>query len=105
MNKIKELTKEYIKSFDDKNIEAVLSLINDDFELKDPTNYIQGKAQCEIFLKSVFKNEIDFRALNIFVDGDHSIIHFEIIFNGETLNGADIIRWENNKISSLVAYL
>ncbi len=105
MNEIKELTKQYIKSFDEKNIEEVLSLVTDDFELKDPANHIQGKEQCERFLKSVFENEIDFRALDIFVDGDHSIIHFEIIFNGETLNGADIIRWDNGKMSSLVAYL
>ena len=105
MNDIKELTKQYIKSFDEKNLNEVLSLLNDDFELTDPENYIKGKLECEEFLKSVFENEIDFRALDIFVDGNHSIIHFEIIFNGKMLKGVDIIKWDNEKISSLVAYL
>ena len=102
---LRRLTEEYIQNFNDKDITSVLSLMSDEFTLKDPGNFIEGKDDCEEFLKDIFSNEISFNALDIFEDGSHSIIHFEITLNEKTLNGVDIIEWAEGKMISLVAYL
>lgn len=104
-NKLKNLTKTYVEAFNNKDLPLVLSLMNENFKLTDPGNQIEGKEKCEDFLKDLFANEISFSAHDIFTDKDHSIIHFNIKINDNSLNGVDIIRWSNNKMSSLVAYL
>ena len=103
--KLKTLTEEYVEAFNSKDLPAVLSLINEGFKLTDPGNQINGKKECGDFLKNLFTNDISFSAHDIFTDGNHSIIHFNIKINDDSLNGVDIISWDNEKMSSLVAYL
>jgi ketosteroid isomerase-like protein len=103
--KLRALTEKYVEEFNNKNLPEVLSLMDENFKLTDPGNHIEGRADCGQFFKNLFINDISFHAHNIFVDGDHSIIHFKIKINDKTLHGTDIIKWNNNKMISLVAYL
>jgi ketosteroid isomerase-like protein len=109
MNK-RQLTLNYTKAFNDKNIDAVLALVDDEIYLKDPSNEIFGKEQLRGFLKDFFKNDISFSAREVISDDEttnlaHSMIHFTLRVNDEIFNGADIIKWKDGKIISLIAYL
>lgn len=39
------------------------------------------------------------------MDGDVSVIEFELTINAERLKGVDIVHWDNEKILRLDAYL
>ena len=108
MNKEK-LTLSYVKAFNDKNIEAILMLCDDNIYLKDPSNEIFNKLELKEFLLKFFENDISFSAKDIITNDetkhDHSVIHFVLRVNDKFLNGVDIIKWKDNKIVSLIAYL
>lgn len=108
MNK-RRLTLSYIKAFNDKNIDEVLLLCDENVYLKDPNNELFNKKELEDFLLEFFKNDISFSAKEIITDDetkdDHSVIHFALKVNDQIFHGADIIKWKNGKIISLIAYL
>jgi len=102
---LKDRTREYVHYFNTKDIKGVLSLVHDDFKLKDPGNLIEGKEGFRAFLEGFFTNEIGFKAKDVFTDAGHSVIHFDLKVNEDHLKGVDIIKWEDGKMISLVAYL
>jgi hypothetical protein len=108
MNKI-QLTSAYVKAFNDKNIDAILSLCDDNIYLKDPDNELFSKEEFRMFLLAFFKNNISFTAKQIITDNQikdgYSAIHFKISINDKNFNGVDIIEWKGSKIASLIAYL
>lgn len=108
MNK-RQLTLSYIKAFNDKNIDEVLLLCDENVYLKDPNNELFNKKELKDFLLEFFKNDISFSAKEIITDDetkdDHSVIHFTLKVNDQIFHGADIIKWKNSKIISLIAYL
>jgi hypothetical protein len=108
MNK-RQLTLSYIKAFNDKNIDEVLLLCDENIYLKDPKNELFNKKELKDFLLEFFRNDISFSAKEVITDDEtkhnHSTIHFTLKVNDQTFDGVDIIKWENNKIVSLIAYL
>ena len=108
MNKT-QLTSAYVKAFNDKNIDAILSLCDDNIYLKDPDNELFNKEELRIFLLGFIKNNISFTAKQIIADNQikdgHCAIHFQISINEKNFNGVDIMEWKDSKIASLIAYL
>jgi len=105
MKDIKNLTLAYIKSFNDKSIGQVLMLVDEDIYLKDPSSEFFNKSQFQSFLEGFFENDISFSAKQVICEDNTSVIHFDLKVNDKTLNGVDIIKWEDGKIVSLIAYL
>ena len=104
-DKLKEITETYIKAIDEKDLEGVLALSADNFTLTDPDNFIDGKVAWGEFLEVLFNNEITFKGIDVMADEDTSLLHFDLKVNKMHLRGVDVIKWENNKMISLNAYL
>jgi len=106
-NNYLEQTKEYIKSFNDKNLDKISHMLNDNFVLEDPVvNRIQGKSSVLNAIKKIFENcnKLSFSAKNIFIDGDFSIIEFELRIDNTLLKGIDVIEWSGQEMKELKAY-
>ena len=107
-NDLLHLTKNYIKSFDKKDLESVSKLLSNDFVLEDPVvKRVKGKEEAlekinEIFLGS---NKLSFIAKNLYQQGNTTIIEFSLELDGTSLFGVDIIEWEGDKMKELRAYL
>ncbi|EAL7864937.1 nuclear transport factor 2 family protein [Campylobacter lari] len=105
---LKELTKQYIKVFDEKDLNGVSLLFDDDFVLEDPVvKRVEGKNKSLEVIKNIFNscNKLNFSAKNIYMEGNTTIIEFVLILDEHKLEGVDIISWENEKIKELRAYL
>ena len=109
MSDLIKRTQEYIKAFDSKNIDEVSQFFADESELFDPANPngVKGKSNIINMIEGLFKEFeiLEFKAINIFEDKNTSLIEFKLILNDKTLTGVDIIDWQDNKITSLRAYL
>ena len=105
---LKKLTQEYIKAFDNKDIEAVSLLLTEDFILEDPVvKRIEGKENVLKAILGIFDscNTLSFSSKNIYEDAKTTIIEFTLKLDDTILTGTDIIEWENNKMKELRAYL
>lgn len=103
-----DLTKEYIKAFDSKDLDKCAELFTDDFALEDPVvKRIEGKLNVLKAVKGIFDscNNLDFQAKNIYQDNQTTIIEFVLKFDDTVLAGTDIIEWQDNKMKELRAYL
>lgn len=103
-----ELTREYIKAFDNKDIESVSLLLTEDFALEDPVvKRIEGKESVLNAISGIFDscNTLNFTEKNIYVSDNTTIIEFILKLDDTVLTGTDIIEWENNKMKELRAYL
>ena len=105
---LKKLTKEYINAFNNRNIERIDKLLNDDFALEDPSvNRIEGKENVLKAIRTIFDSckNMSFTAKNIYQDNQTTIIEFILKLDDIRLTGTDIMEWENNKLKELRAYL
>lgn len=105
---LKKLTQEYIKAFDNKDIESVSLLLTEDFALEDPVvKRIEGKESVLNAISGIFDscNTLNFSSKNIYEEGSTTIIEFILKLDDTVLTGTDIIEWENNKMKELRAYL
>lgn len=103
-----ELTKNYIKAFNNKDLNAIANLVDENFILEDPAvKHLEGKNVCLEAINSLFTKhkKLSFEALNIYVDKNISLIEFKLKLDDIILQGVDIITWQNNKIKELRAYL
>jgi limonene-1,2-epoxide hydrolase len=103
-----ELTKEYIKAFNNKDLEKVAELFIEDFALEDPVvKRIEGKDEVLVAINGIFNSctTLDFEAKNIYKDNQTTIIEFILKLDDTILTGIDIIEWENKKMKELRAYL
>lgn len=102
-------TKEYIKAFDEKDLSLIEDFFNQDAILFDPANPkgVKGKENIINMISHLFKeyDKLNFTDNNIFIDKDTTIIEFSLTLNEQQLVGTDIIKWKNNKILALRAYL
>lgn len=102
-------TQEYIKAFDSKNINDVAQFFADNSELFDPANPhgVKGKSNIIEMIEGLFKEFelLEFKALNIYEDNNTTLIEFSLTLNDKKLQGVDIIEWDDQKITSLRAYL
>lgn len=108
MMNLLELTRQYVTAFATRDLDGIGNLLHDDFTLSDPDVADLGpKTRALAFIEDIFKanQSIDFSAKNIFVDGEHTIIYFSLKICGQDYVGVDIIRWRDDKMISLDAYL
>ncbi|TKX30601.1 nuclear transport factor 2 family protein [Campylobacter estrildidarum] len=105
---LKELTKQYIKAFNDKDLEQISYLFDEKFVLEDPVvKRIKGKNESLKVIKDIFSSckELHFEAKNIYQDNNTTFIEFIFILDDVKLEGVDIIEWKNEKMLELRAYL
>jgi ketosteroid isomerase-like protein len=107
MNDLRKLTEEYILHFDQKNLNALERMFAKDVALTDPDLSVRGKNEILDVVETIFRNfeKLEFKAQNIFVDNNTSVIEFSLILNEMQIVGTDIIEWDGNLIKSLRAYL
>ncbi|HEA8077162.1 TPA: nuclear transport factor 2 family protein [Campylobacter jejuni] len=105
---LKELTKIYIKAFNDKNLKQIADLLDEKFVLEDPVvKRIEGKNECLKTIEDIFSscNYLQFEAKNIYQDNNTIFIEFILNLDDKKLEGVDIIEWKNEKMLELRAYL
>ncbi|WP_270969011.1 nuclear transport factor 2 family protein [Campylobacter upsaliensis] len=105
---LKNLTKAYIKAFNDRNLESVGALLDEDFILQDPAvKRIEGKQKTLGAIESIFSSckNLSFSAKNIYEDGQTTFIEFILKLDEVRLEGVDILEWQGDKIKELRAYL
>ena len=101
---LKQLTQDYIKAFGTKDIHAISSMLCPSFTLCDPEikknapSGIQGKEACLKAMQGIFDscNTLSFKAKNIFVCENTTLIEFSLQLDSVSLEGVDIIEWEKN---------
>jgi ketosteroid isomerase-like protein len=105
---LRRLTESYIAAFDRKDLQDCGALMHDTFALEDPVvKRVEGKAAALAAVANIFNSvkDLHFRARNIFVDGNTSLIEFVLELDGKTLTGVDVIEWRDGKMAELRAYL
>lgn len=103
-----EYTKRYIEAFSSRDIEAISSLLANEFSLEDPVvKRIEGKGKVLECIQSIFDScqELEFLAKNIYQYGNTTIIEFILKLDDTTLEGVDIIDWKQDVMLELRAYL
>ena len=106
---IRKLTEDYVAAFNAGDIDAAAALMSETFSLTDPgvTN-LTPKAKVVEFVSGLFDNagdKLSFLAKNIIVEGDMSVIEFDIQLGDIIGTGTDVIRWDNGKMAEMRAYL
>lgn len=105
---LEALTRDYIRAFSSKNLDAVAALMTDDVILEDPVvKRIEGKTAVLAAVKGIFDGclALSFRDKHIFQDGNITLIEFVLTLDATVLQGVDVIVWEDRKIKQLRAYL
>ena len=105
---IRKLTEEYISAFDARDLDKISKYLAEDFKLTDPdVTKLTPKWAVVKYINRLFasRETLSFEALDIFVDGDTSVIHFCLTLDALVLDGVDIITWKNQRMTSMVAYL
>ena len=105
---LKDLTKNYIEAFNNKDLEKISELFTNDFALEDPVvKRIEGKVEVLKSIQNLFDSctKLSFEAKNIYQDNKTTIIEFILKLDETVLAGTDIIEWESNKMKELRAYL
>lgn len=106
---LKELTNQYIKAFDAKDLKGVEKLLSETFALEDPVvKRIEGKNEVLKAIQSIFDScdKLNFKAKNIYQDQATTLIEFVLELDETILTGTDIIEWnEQNQMAELRAYL
>jgi ADP-glucose pyrophosphorylase len=105
---LSELTEKYVEAFDKRSLHDVMDFFDKNASLVDPANSLIGHNSIRDMLLKLFNEskELSFTAKTILVESKKSVIEFELVIDGNMLQGVDIISWNNNdKISALNAYL
>ncbi len=104
---IEEKSRAYVHAFHAMDLDSVMNFFDDDATLIDPGVNLSGKAAIRDFLTGLFASvkKINFIEKNILVDGEKSVIEFELQIDDQRYIGTDVIQWQAGKISALRAYL
>ncbi len=106
-NNLITLTKEYVKLFNNKNIEGISKIFNKDSSLIEVgINEYYGREKILSLLKNAFKNNLNLEISNItpLHENNMSILEFNLSINDKKFVGNDIIFWKNDKIQHMKAY-
>lgn len=104
---LEDKSREYVHSFHSQDINKIMEFFSPEASLKDPNVSLQGADAITKFLQELFLSikSLSFIEKDIIASANKSVIEFELIVDGTTFVGADIIHWEGGKIISLDAYL
>ena len=108
MTDIRNLTEEYVAAFDSRDLDTVASYFSDGFKLTDPdVTALAPKANVLAYIKELFDSHdtLHFKARSILVDGNVSVIHFQLTLGAVMFEGVDLITWQHNQMISMTAYL
>jgi hypothetical protein len=107
MKSLNELTELYIGAFENKDLVGVEQLFHENATLIDPNVSVTGRNDLTIAIRNIFESfvKLEFNVRNIYYDRSTSIVEFELILDGDSYIGVDIIDWDNGKIIKLRAYL
>ena len=108
MSELKTLSEDFTTAFTNKDCTALASLMHEDFVLFDPVlKVVSGRDKVMSSMKNdcfdKFQN-VSYVPLNIYEEGNTTIIDFEITLDDTSLRGVDIVKWEDGKMKSLDCY-
>lgn len=104
----RRLSELYARFFNDKNIAGVRAMLAENAKLQDPGVYLEGREAIMEFVSGLFTKTADlsFQTVRILAEQEQSVIEFELVLNGLSLTGVDVICWDiNHRIKTLNAYL
>ena len=105
---IDQLTRRYAQAFAAKDIHTIAEMMSDDFQLTDPMAHVEGKEAALAEVQKIFDSNpkrFVFRPMNIYVDGETSVMEFVFEIEGTMLKGADIIEWKEGLMTAVRAYV
>jgi ketosteroid isomerase-like protein len=108
MTDIRKLTEEYVAAFDIRDLDKIVNHFAEDFQLTDPdVTVLTPKGDVIDYIERLFSTHktLSFKARDILVDGNTSVIHFTLKLDTMTLDGVDVISWKLGKMSCMHAYL
>ena len=109
MSHLAQLSRDYVRAFHSRDLEAVGALLAADFALEDPAGRFEGKQAVLDYIKGIFcdAGTLTFVARNIIADeaAAISVIEFELNLGGARLIGMDVIHWKAGLMQELRAYL
>jgi ketosteroid isomerase-like protein len=91
---LKELTRQYIHAFNNKNLVEISELFIDSFILEDPVvKRLEGKENALKYIKDIFDScsILEFKEKNIYQENSTTIIEFSLKLDDTILMGTDII--------------
>lgn len=103
-----KLTEEYVKYFNNKNIEKTMQMFSEDSYLQDPDSTFKGISNIRKEITDIYSFEhLELNIKNIYANNEDnfSILEFHIIIGSAEIEGVDVIKWKNNKITSMHAYV
>lgn len=105
---LRELTEQYILSFNRKDLAAIEKLLADEFTLEDPVvKRVEGRHQSLVAIEKIFESceSLSFIAKGIYVDGTTTLIEFSLELDSTRIEGVDVIEWDGTLMKSMRAYL
>lgn len=103
------IVRNYFAAFSNKDIDGLSSMFTDDVILKDWENSAQGRAVVLAVNKDIFDavDTIEIKVINLAENPLNTLMfaEIEVIINNDVkLNVVDIIKFNNGKISEILAY-
>ena len=107
---ILELTHYYVRAFDQRDVEVLEEMLDEDVSLVDPGISTEGREQTIDYICEIYKttDHLNFYATNIFADEKQrfSIIEFELELDEKKFRGTDHLYWSTSgRIEKLEAFL
>ena len=107
MSDLKQLATQYFETFSNKDLDGLEDMFTDDVSLRDWTRSATGKIGMLAANKDIFDsvNTITATPVALYEEGDTVIAELVILVNdNESLLVVDVIKFRDNKISSVIAY-
>jgi ketosteroid isomerase-like protein len=102
-------TKSYAAAVNDRNFAAVAAMLAEDVQCSDPlVSELTPKSAVVDFYRQQFElpiKQFEFIPRNIIQQGDTTVMEFDMVVEGATLKGVDVIEWNEGLIVNLRAYV
>ena len=107
MSNLKQLATQYFETFSNKDLTGLSELFTDNVNLRDWERSASGKAGMLAANKDIFDavDTITVTPLSLYEENSTVIAEIEVLVNNEIkLLVVDVLKFEDNKISSVIAY-
>ena len=107
MSNLKQLATQYFETFSNKDLDGLAEIFTDDVALRDWTQSATGKVAMLAANKDLFDavNTITATPVALYEEGDTVVAELVIVVNSdESMVVVDVIKFQDNKISSVIAY-